>query len=78
MFFSVIQLVAALTSERAERLIWPSRTTYLYIAFSVLDFLLARDISFYEYVVHRSVVKRDGVLPHAGWPDVLSVWSVGI
>ena len=47
-------------------LIWPSRTAHLYIAVSLLDFFLARDIFFYEYVVH------------AGLPDVLAVWSVGI
>ena len=41
-------------SERAATLIWPSRTAHLYIAVSILDFFLARDISFYEYVVHRS------------------------
>ena len=41
-------------------------------------FVLAGDISFYDYVVHRSTVKRDRVHPHAGLPDVLSVWSVGI
>ena len=57
---------------------WPSRTAHLYIAVSILDFFLARDISFYEYVVHRSAVKRDSVRPHAGLPDTLSVWSVGI
>ena len=68
-------------SERSEReatLIWPSRTVHLYIAVSILDFFLARDISFYEYVVHRSAVKRDSVRPHAGLPDILSVWLVGI
>ena len=55
-------------------LIRPSRTAHLYIAVSILDFFLARDISFYEYVVHRSAVKRDCVrLAH-----ILSVWSVGI
>ena len=32
---------------------------------------LARDISFYEKVVHRSAVKCDRVCPHAGLPDVL-------
>ena len=49
-------------SDRAATLIWPSRTGHLYIAVSILDFFLARDISFYEYVL----------------PDVLSVWSLGI
>ena len=64
--------------ERAATLIWPSRTAHLYKAFSTLDFILARDISFYEYVVHRSAVKLDSVRPHAGLPEILSVWSVGI
>ena len=37
---------------------------------TVLDFSLARDISFYEYEVHRSAVKRDSVHPHAGLPEI--------
>ena len=79
MFVSVIQLVAVTErSEQAGRQIWPSWTAHLYIAVSVLDFFLARDISFYEYVVQRSAVKRDGVLPYARWPEVLSAWSVVI
>ena len=57
---------------------WPSRTAHLYIAVSILDFFLARDISFCEYVVHRSAARRDSVHPHPVLPDVLSVWSVGI
>ena len=58
-------------SEKAATLIWPSRTAHLYMAVSTLDFSLARDISFYEYVVHWSAVKRDSVRPHAGLPDVI-------
>ena len=61
------------TSERGERaatLIWPSRTGHLYIAVPYSMFFMARDISFYEYVVHRSAVKRDSVRPHAGLPDI--------
>ena len=36
---------------------------------AIIDCLfLARDISFYEYEVHRSAVKRESVRPHAGLP----------
>ena len=66
MFVSVIQLVAVTErSEQAGRQIWPSWTAHLYIAVSVLDFFLARGISFYEYIVDRPAVKRDNVRPHA-------------
>ena len=51
---------------------------HLYIAVSILEFFLARNIFSYEYIVHRSVVKHDSVRPHAGMPYILSVSSVGI
>ena len=67
---SLYLIAASERSERAATPIWPSRTAHLYIALSILDFFLARDISFYEYVVHRSAVKRDSVRPHAGLPEI--------
>ena len=71
-------IAASERSKQPATLIWLSRTVHLYIAVFILNFFLARDISFYEYVVHRSAVKRDSVRPHAGLPDILLVWSVGI
>ena len=63
-------IAASERSERAATLIWPSRTAHLYMACFHTRFSLARDISFYEYEVHRSAVKRDSVRSHAGLPEI--------
>ena len=65
-FLRVKERYSAILTEQA----CPSRTAHLYIAVSILDVFLARDISFYEYVVHRAAVKRDSVRPHVGLPEI--------
>ena len=58
---------------------WPSRIAHVYIALLHNRFFLASDISFSEYVAHRSeamalslCVKRDSDCPHAlGLPYAL-------